>query len=125
MSITPDHKSKVNVNLNQIVKVNTGILDINKYSNYDKLLKVTGMLFKPFCKKNNGNSLQKAKIYWIRIAQTEKFSKDISFLKLQDKSNTNIPTMVPNLNLFLDSEGILRSNGMTSLQINNVSKKKK
>ena len=52
MSISPDHKSKVNVNFNQIVKVNTGILDINKYSNYDKLLKVTSMLFKPFCKKN-------------------------------------------------------------------------
>ena len=51
MSISPDHKSKVNVNLNQILKVNTGILDINKYYNYDKLLKVTSMLFKPFCKK--------------------------------------------------------------------------
>ena len=34
MSISPDHKSKVNVNLNQIVKVNTGILDINQYSNH-------------------------------------------------------------------------------------------
>ena len=52
MRISPDHKSKVNVNFNQIVKVNTGILDIDKYSNYDKLLKVTSMLFKPFCKKN-------------------------------------------------------------------------
>ena len=52
MSSSPVHKSKVNVNLNQIVKVNTGILDINKYSNYDKLLKVTSMLFEPFCKNN-------------------------------------------------------------------------
>ena len=48
MNISPVHKSKVNVNLIQIVKVNTGILDINKYSNHDKLLKVTSMLFKPF-----------------------------------------------------------------------------
>ena len=45
MNISPNHKSKVNVNLNQIVIVNIGILDINKYSNYDKLLKVTSMLF--------------------------------------------------------------------------------
>ena len=52
MSVSPVHKSKVNVNLNQIVKVNTRILDINKYSNYDKSLKVTSMLFKTFCKKN-------------------------------------------------------------------------
>ena len=58
------------------------------------------MLFKPFCKKINGNSLQKAKMYWIRIAQIEHFSKEISFLKI---------TLVSNLNLFLDSDGILRS----------------
>ena len=114
MSISPDHQSKVNVNFNQIVKVNTGILDINKYSNYDKLLKVTSMLFKPFCKKINGNSLQKAKMYWIRIAQTENFSKEISFLKLQDESNTNIPTLISNLDLFLDAIGILRSKGRIS-----------
>ena len=44
-------------------------------------------------------------MYWIRMAQTENFSKEISFLKLQDKSNTNIPTLVSNLNLFLDSNG--------------------
>ena len=30
MSISPDPKSKVNVNLNQIVKVNTGIVDIKE-----------------------------------------------------------------------------------------------
>ena len=35
----------------------------------------------------NGNSLQKAKMDWIRIAQTENFSKEISFLKLQDKND--------------------------------------
>ena len=114
MSISPVYTSKVNVNLNQVVKVNTGILDINKYSNYDKLLKLTSMLFKPFCKKINGNSLQKVKMYWIRIAQTENFSKEISFLKLQDKSNTNIPTLVSNLNLLLDSNGILRLKGRIS-----------
>ena len=79
LSISPVYKSKVNVKLNEIVKVNTGIVDINKYSNYDKLLKVTSMLFKPFCNKINGNSLQKAKMDWIRIAQTENFSKEISF----------------------------------------------
>ena len=53
-------------------------------------------------------------MYWIRIAQTENFSKEISFLKLQDKSNTNIPTLVSNLNLFLDSNRILRSKGRIS-----------
>ena len=53
-------------------------------------------------------------MYWIKIAQTENFSKEISFLKLQDKSNTNIPTLVSNLNLFLDSNGILRSKGRIS-----------
>ena len=40
--------------------------------------------------------------------------KEISFLKLQNKSNTNIPTLVSNLNLFLDSNGILRSKGRIS-----------
>ena len=48
------------------------------------------------------------------MAQTENFSKEISFLKLQDKSNTNIPTLVSNLNLFLDSNVILRSKGRIS-----------
>ena len=114
MNISPNHKSKVNVNLNQIVKVNTGILDINKYSNYDKLLKVTSMLFKPFYEKIKYKSLQKAKMYRIRITQTENFSKEISFLKLQDKSNTNISTLVSILNFFLVSNGILRSKGRMS-----------
>ena len=54
-------------------------------------------------------------MYWIRIAQTENFSKEISFLKLRDQSNTNTSTLVSNLNLFLDSNGILRSKGMISL----------
>ena len=53
-------------------------------------------------------------MYWIKIAQTENFSKEISFLKLQNKSNTNIPTLVSNLNLFLDFNGILRSKGRIS-----------
>ena len=57
-------------------------------------------------------------MYWIRIAQTENFSKEISFLKLRDQSNTNTSTLVSNLNLFLDSNGILRSKGMISLYFN-------
>ena len=58
--------------------------------------------------------ITKGQMYWIRVAQTENFSKEISFLKLQDKSNTNIPTLVSNLNLFLDSNGILGSKGRIS-----------
>ena len=59
----------------QANKVNTGILDINKYSDYEKLLKVTGYLFKIISKVKGYDIRSKAIEYWVRNAQNEYFSE--------------------------------------------------
>ena len=115
MSISPEHKNKINVNyVSEVIKVNTGILDIDKFSSYEKLLKITSYLFKFLCKLKGGNPLEKAKKYWIKVAQTERYSKEIAFLKSDVKNDKHVPTLVSNLNLFLDENEIVRSRGRIS-----------
>ena len=114
LSISPLRKSQINTTCTlQCSKVNTGILDINKYSNYEKLLKSTGYLFKFFDKLRGWDHQKKAIEYWIRNAQAEFFSNEIASLKDDDINNKDKCALpfVSNLNLFLDKNGILRSRG--------------
>ena len=112
MSISPEHKNKINVNYtnSEILKVNTGILDINKSSSYEKLLRCTSYIFKWLCKLKDGDPKKRALEYWIKVAQRERFSNEINFLKTEVKSNKVMP-LVLNFNLFLDEKGIFRSRG--------------
>ena len=77
MSLSPQHKGKINVNYVEVVKVNTGFLNSNKFSGYEKLVKFTSYFFKLLCKVQGGDPKDKAKKYWIKIAQSECFSKEI------------------------------------------------
>ena len=118
LSISPDHKKRVSTTCTiQVNKVNTGIVNINNFSNFEKLLKTTGYFFKLVSKIKGYDPKIKSIEYWVKIAQSEYFAKEISFLK-ESANNLNnknkVPPLVLNLNLFLDNNGILRSRGRIS-----------
>ena len=112
LSIFPNHKYHISTTCTLGAnKVNTGILNINKYSNYEQLLRKTEYLFTFVSKFKGYGPKKKASEYWIKNAQAEYFDKEISFLKdnLDNNSSKNIPPLVLNLNMFIDENGILRS----------------
>ena len=118
LSVAPEQKYQVSTlcNMQNLNKVNTGILNINKYSNYELLLKTTEYLFKLASKTKGFNPRKKAVEYWVKIAQSEYFTNEIAFLKNKSVNgdlcnNNKIPPLVMNLNLFLDDKGLLRSKG--------------
>ena len=90
LSISPDHKYQISTACTlQANKVNTGILNINKYSDFEKLLKCTGYLFKFLSKTKGCDPKRKATEYWIKNAQTEYFANEVAFLKESAKNNVN------------------------------------
>ena len=121
LSISPSHKNQISTHcVLGSNKVNTGILDINKFSEFEMLVKRTEHLFRFVSKFKGYDSRVKALEYWVKIAQSEYFEKEIFFLNNNNNSNddgsnvnksNNIPPLVLNLNLFLDENGILRSKG--------------
>lgn len=76
-------------------------------------MKCTGYLFKFLGKTKGCDPKKRATEYWIKIAQAEHFAKEVAFLKesVYNSVNRNVPSLVMNLNLFLDEKGILRSRG--------------
>ena len=117
LSISPNQKYQISTTCTiGANKVNTGIININKYSSYVQLLKQTELLFRFVSKFKGYDPKKKANEYWIKISQAEYFAKEISFLKENSNSNNNkdIPPLVLNLNLFLDEKGILRARGRIS-----------
>ena len=118
LSISPLLKSQINVTVAmQVNKVNTGILNINKYSDFEKLLKTTSYFFKLASNVKGYDVKYKAIEYWVKVAQSEFFSEEITFLKEQANTANDklrIPSLVSNLNVFLDNNGILRSRGRIS-----------
>ena len=118
LSISPDHKGQISaICTMQVNKVNTGILNINKYSDFEKLVKTTSYVFKLASKVQGYDIKYKAIEYWIKIAQSEYFANEITFLKESTNNvsnNSKIPSLVLNLNLFLDKNGVLRSRGRIS-----------
>ena len=116
LSIAPSLKSKIcTACTSQTPKINTGILNINKYSSYEDLLKCTTYLFKFLSKIKDCNPKKKALEYWVKVAQTECYQDELKFLQNPSHENErNIPLLVSNLNLFLDDRGIIRSRGRIS-----------
>lgn len=117
LSVATDvkHLTIVNLGINEDCNL-IPIFDITKFSSFEKIINITMYLFKPFCIKKKLNARNKALIYWFRLMQNEHFSSEIAFLL--DSSNgiqsKRIPSLVSNLNLFLDKDGLLRSSGRIS-----------
>ena len=99
------HYTMVNLNIGT---ENVDIFDITKYSNYDKVIKITSLCFKLICNKTKEDPLKKALLDWLRQMQSQYFSKEIEYLK-SDKKEDCVPQLANNLNLFLDSNNLLRS----------------
>ena len=113
-SVAPEYKPIINTLCATLVnKVNTGILNLNKFSKFENLINITAMLFKLGSKKKGWDPKLKAIEYWVKVVQKEGFAKELEFLKL-DKNDSNIPTLVKHLNLFIDDKGIIRSRGRIS-----------
>ena len=119
LSVSEGCKQRVNTACHlQVNKVNTGILNLNKYSNFNTLMKVTSNMFKWLSKIKDCDPMSKAIDYWVKTAQAECFAAEIKFLTENTVSNdtrdSNVPHLVMNLNLYVDQNGILRSRGRIS-----------
>ena len=117
LSISSNHKCQVSTTCTLGVhKVNTSFLNINRFSDFEQLLRSAEYLFKFVSKLKGYDSKKKAIEYWIKNAQAEFFAKDIFFLENNANVDSSkiVPALVLNSNLFLDQNGILRSRGRIS-----------
>ena len=93
-------------------------LNIENFSSYQKLVRVTALIFRFIYKtrKLNTDPNESAKLYLLKRMQDESFSKEITFLT-ENPNSKEIPSLVNQLNLFLDDSGILRSRGRLSKSV--------
>ena len=90
----------------------SSLFSVQKYSDVHKLFRVTAYVYKfinKLRKSVNVDAENQAKIYWIKNEQRKYFSSEIGYL--ENNHDQFIPKLVSNLNLFLDSDGLLRSKG--------------
>ena len=119
--LSEDSKQKISTNMLTFLKETSTscnsnlepILDLYKFSNYHKLLKITSLVFQ-FVNFSRGKRADvdfynQSKLYWITQMQSVCFSDEIDFLKKPDKKQ--IPHLVDHLNLFLDPNNVLRCKG--------------
>ena len=100
------------------IEIDEPVIDMSSFSSYSSLLKRTQTVIIA-CSKfqglriSNEEALSKSFKYLIRTMQSECFSREFEYLSLKDLSDNTvqIPKLVSNLNLFLDSNGIIRSRG--------------
>ena len=91
------------------------LFDINGYSEFNKVIRVTNYCFK-FINKCKGNIKYDALKYWLLHIQKKEFPEEISLLQTNNpkfKPGVNL-SLISDLNLFLDSEGIIRCKGRIS-----------
>ena len=115
LSISPDHKQKISTLCTvQHNSVNTGVLNINKFSSFNKLIKCTSYMYKFLSQIKDCDPKKKAWEYWIKKSQEEFFQDELTFLNNPHGNDKLMPPLVTNLNLFLDNKGIIRSRGRIS-----------
>ena len=102
------------------------IIDCTKYSNFNKLLRVTGFVLKfklllQKCQQGKGlrslvykshltgEDMDVAELLWLRSIQTKSFSSEL--LYLQSKSKAAPPVRVHQFGLFIDDLSLLRCQG--------------
>ena len=115
LSIPPECKAKLSVNCSSVNSIDDkDVYEIEKFSDLNKLIRLTAYLFKfRFIKVVDADPTKYALLYWIRRMQIACFKKEIEFLKANNKSDP-VPPLVNHLDLFLDKENILRSHGRIS-----------
>jgi len=96
------------------------VVQLDSFSCFNRLLRVTTLVIKFGCLtrkivKSDVEHMNSARIHLIKTEQSKFLGNEISFLKNQ--RDKNVPSLVRNLNLFLDESGILRSRGRISQSI--------
>ena len=96
------------------------VIDLFKYSTLTKLLRVTGYVLRfisnlkdSTAKQNSPLSVEElntAQFMWILNCQQQQFSREIRYLKFNQR-NKQYPPLVRQLQLFLDDQGYLRCGG--------------
>ena len=102
----------------EVQNPDNSVIDITSYSCLHKLLKIISIIFKFYfnIRKSDKDPIRHAKHFCVRKMQSESFSNEIKFLK-NDSQDKIVPPLVNDLNLFIDSDGILRSKGRISKSI--------
>ena len=90
-------------------------INFDRFSDFSKLVKSVGFVFKFInkCKKVNNDENYQAKVYLLQIMQKQSFPEELEFLK-NSKLFKTVPDLVNNLNLFLDSNNLIRTKGRIS-----------
>ena len=107
---------------NAISTTSSHFLDLNRFSSWDKLLRVTTWIlrFVRNCRRKKEErasgplvipELNEAKELWIRMAQEETFPAEVKCLK---KAPISHQSRILTLSPFLDAKGILRAGGRIS-----------
>ena len=90
------------------------ILPIDRFSDVNRLIRVTALVFKfiYMLKKKSKDQCElvnESKLYWLKHEQQTNFIDEYNFLN--SSKTKNVPPRVNNLNLFLDSNDLIRSKG--------------
>ena len=89
------------------------IIDVSRFSDFSKLLRVAGLVFKAIHKFKGiteEDPFVTGKLHLLKEMQKEAFSHELSYLN-DPSSVESVPVLVKNLDLFLDGRGIIRSRG--------------
>ena len=89
------------------------IIPFERFSKLAKLIKATAFVFKFIdkCEHNKDclESYHRAKLYLFKVMREQTFFKEIAYIK--NPKENKIPDLVRSLNLFLDSDGLLTTDG--------------
>ena len=120
--VKPCHRSIVlNTNLQNQIKEIEPLVPFEKFSSLSKLINVTTYVIKALRRFkvlkddvmsrlwNTDDNKEAAKIHLLSVMQYQSFQKELKYLN--HPQDNSIPDLVNNLNLFVDSCGILRSDG--------------
>ena len=117
-----DEPDSVNTSVNS-AQLNTGIhniIDVQRYSSLNRLLRVTALVLRGVSRLKNNTAglrsnehvsvreLKHAETLWIKSDQQDCYSNELRILTNRTKSRS---TLIRQLKLFLDGDGIVRCGG--------------
>ena len=95
------------------------LVNLDRFSKITKVYKTMFYIVKfiDVCRKKNSSEvdlMDSAKYQCLKLMQQECFSAEFDYLLKSKKGNSLIPNLINNLDLFIDSRGLLRSAGRLS-----------
>lgn len=116
LNIETQNKMYNSISAFNIINQPISLFDIERFSSFNKLHRVAQYVFNFIhrCRKSfKQYSPDDIKLFFIKQMQQQGFPQEITYLKKDPKtlSKIPIPSRVYKLNLFLDTQGVLRSKG--------------